>query len=133
MGVGLRVTAIGSRSAIELTELTELSGNPDTDLPTSDSPTPPTNTNPASRAGHVREGEGVWVREAVGLGRTRRLLDPIYVAPLKLDSHGRCLRRGSFCVHLRIEGITQAIAQEGERHHDGGDEGRRHDDEDRLK
>ena len=34
------------------------------------------NTNPASRAGHVREGEGVWVREAVGLGRTRRFLAP---------------------------------------------------------
>src|SRR5215203_485926 len=27
-----------------------------------------TNTNPASEAGHVREGEGVWVREAAAWG-----------------------------------------------------------------
>jgi hypothetical protein len=57
-----------------------------TSRPTRRLPIPSTNTNPASRAGHVREGEGVWVREAVGLGRTRRLLAPIYVASWKSDS-----------------------------------------------
>jgi hypothetical protein len=55
-----------------------------------DSPTLSTNTNPASRAGHVREGEGVWVREAVGLGRTRRLLAPIYVASSNSDLPTPC-------------------------------------------